>query len=102
MEKTQIICENEFCIYQLNGYCQLDTIEVGCLGTCDSCIVINISEAELNKKKLETISSVENTCPIIFFKSLVFIIFLCYYINASKNLEPYSFKESIVHKEVKS
>lgn len=60
MEKLEILCENEFCIYQLNGKCALDTIEVGMLGSCESCIVINISAEELYKKKLETIASVEN------------------------------------------
>ncbi len=60
MEKNEILCDNKFCIYQLDGECTLDTIEVGCLGNCESCIIINITPEELYKKKLETIASVEN------------------------------------------
>lgn len=51
MEKEEILCENEFCIYQENGKCILDVIELDISGMCQSCIYINISQEELNKKK---------------------------------------------------
>lgn len=55
MEKEEILCENEFCIYQENGKCILDVIELDISGMCQSCIYVNISQEELNKKKKELI-----------------------------------------------
>lgn len=51
MEKEEILCENEFCIYQENGKCILDVIELDISGMCQSCIYINISQEELDEKK---------------------------------------------------
>ena len=31
-------CENYFCVYQDNGKCILDEINIDIMGQCDSCI----------------------------------------------------------------
>ena len=47
-------CENSFCIYQTNGKCILDTVEINSFGMCTECIYPDIDEKTLNqaKKKL--------------------------------------------------
>lgn len=37
-----MICENEYCIYQKNRKCTLDTISVDEFGKCSECIIPNI------------------------------------------------------------
>lgn len=44
-------CENEFCIYQKQGNCILDNIQLDKQGCCLDCIYIDIEENELNKFK---------------------------------------------------
>ena len=43
----KINCANEFCIYQQNGFCILNEIELDICGMCASCIYINLSKNEL-------------------------------------------------------
>ena len=44
-------CENIFCIYELNGKCVLDNIELDIVGQCKECIYLSLSEKELKKLK---------------------------------------------------
>ncbi len=44
-------CENYFCVYQDNGKCILDEINIDIMGQCDSCIYIDIPKFELEKYK---------------------------------------------------
>jgi len=47
-------CENEFCIYQKQGACILESIQLDIQGNCVDCVYINVEENDLNnlKKKL--------------------------------------------------
>ena len=51
---TQLSCENEFCIYQKEGYCILESIQIDIQGNCSDCIYIKIEEDTLinSKEKL--------------------------------------------------
>ncbi len=47
----QLLCENEFCIYQRHGKCILDCIQLDTQGNCTDCIYINVTEDALNSLK---------------------------------------------------
>ena len=55
-------CENSFCIYQTNGICMLDSVEINSFGMCTECIYPDIDEKALNqaKKKLLKYYNQEN------------------------------------------
>lgn len=44
-------CENYFCIYEENGFCRLDSVELDIQGQCKECIYLNIDENTLKKFK---------------------------------------------------
>ena len=44
-------CENYFCIYQKNGECVFDSIEIDIQGSCKDCIYINVDEEKLQLYK---------------------------------------------------
>ena len=48
---AQLSCENEFCIYQEQGNCILESIQLDIQGNCLDCIYINIDEDTLNNLK---------------------------------------------------
>lgn len=50
----QLSCDNEFCIYQTQGSCILERIQLDVQGNCTNCIYITVEEEMLSelKKKL--------------------------------------------------
>lgn len=46
-------CYKEFCVYEKNGVCLLDEIEVDETGMCSCCICIDISKDLLSERKEE-------------------------------------------------
>lgn len=44
-------CENEFCIYQKQGTCILDSVQLNVQGNCVDCIYINVEKNLLNDLK---------------------------------------------------
>lgn len=44
-------CENLLCVYESNGECRLEQINVDRLGMCAECIYVSIDEALLEKEK---------------------------------------------------
>ena len=52
-------CENNFCIYQNNGRCILDKIDIDSLGMCAECIYPDIDEKTLNQAKLKLLKKYE-------------------------------------------
>lgn len=50
---TQLLCENEFCIYQKQGNCILKSVQLDIQGNCLECIYINVEEDTLNGLKNE-------------------------------------------------
>lgn len=53
-------CENIFCIYQKNGECILDEIEIDISGKCASCIFPNIDDDYLQKAKAKTLNRIDS------------------------------------------
>ena len=45
-------CENKFCIYQNEGKCMLNKVDIDSLGMCADCIYPDIDEKILNQSKL--------------------------------------------------
>ena len=50
---TRVSCENEFCIYQKQGNCLLESVQLDIQGNCMECIYINIDKEELERRKKE-------------------------------------------------
>ena len=48
---TGLSCENEFCIYQKQGNCILESVRLDIQGNCTDCIYINVEADTLNKLK---------------------------------------------------
>lgn len=46
-------CENNFCIYENNGLCILDNVELDFQGQCKECIYVDIEKEKLNYLKNE-------------------------------------------------
>ncbi len=46
-------CENKFCIYQNEGKCTLNKVDIDSLGMCADCIYPDIDEKILNQAKLK-------------------------------------------------
>lgn len=53
-------CENYFCVYQENGECRLDDIEIDILGNCDTCIYVDIPKTKFKKYKEKLRKELEN------------------------------------------
>ncbi len=47
----QLSCENKFCIYQKQGNCVLENVQLDIQGNCLDCIYINVEEDTLNNMK---------------------------------------------------
>lgn len=48
---TGLSCANEFCIYQKQGTCILENVQLDTQGNCVDCIYINVEENTLNNLK---------------------------------------------------
>ena len=48
---VQLSCENEFCIYQKQGNCILESVHLDIQGNCMDCIYVNIEDDDLNRLK---------------------------------------------------
>ena len=48
---TELSCENEFCIYQKQGLCILESVQLDIQGNCVNCIYIHIEKEILNNMK---------------------------------------------------
>lgn len=48
---AQLSCENEFCIYQKQGICILESVQLDIQGNCVDCIYINVEKDTLNSLK---------------------------------------------------
>lgn len=57
-------CENEFCIYQCDGYCTLNHISIDHSGRCADCIYPNIDRKQLVQLKRKLLKKYKNTDKI--------------------------------------
>ena len=56
-----INCQNYLCIYEHEGKCKLNNIELDVLGQCTECMYPNIDKTELNRLKLKTLLKLEES-----------------------------------------
>ena len=54
-----INCENCFCIYEENGKCILDKVELDIMGQCTECIYVNLDDSVLKKAKQKLLKKYE-------------------------------------------
>lgn len=52
---TQLSCENEFCIYQKQGTCVLEEVQLDIQGNCVDCIYINLEDEMLSNLKANSL-----------------------------------------------
>ena len=52
-------CENYFCIYEDNGKCILDKIELDVMGQCTECIYVNLESDVLKEAKQNLLKKYE-------------------------------------------
>ena len=52
-------CENCFCIYEVDGNCSLDSVELDIIGQCKSCIYITVDRQLLEESKIKTINKIQ-------------------------------------------
>ena len=57
---TKLSCENEFCIYQKDGNCVLNQIDLDITGTCVNCIYVDLSEETLSELKANQLKNIED------------------------------------------
>ena len=55
-----VTCNCDFCIYQNDGLCTLDNIEIGGDGACDTCLFFDIDDTEKNRLKESTLQKLED------------------------------------------
>ena len=54
-------CEYYYCIYNQDGLCPIDEIQINQLGMCDGCEIVTIPDEHLaayKKKRLDTIAEI--------------------------------------------
>ena len=56
----RLSCENEFCIYQKQGTCVLESVQLDIQGNCVDCIYINVEKDTLNKLKEALLKDLQN------------------------------------------
>lgn len=44
-------CNNNFCVYEEESTCLLNEISISEMGTCEDCMLINLSEERLKEEK---------------------------------------------------
>jgi hypothetical protein len=47
----KIICENRYCVYQKDGFCFFEIIEIDNRGNCETCVYIDIKDLEKIKEQ---------------------------------------------------
>ena len=57
---SELSCDNEFCIYQKQGTCILEKVELDIQGNCVDCICISLKEDDLNNLKEKLLNNLHN------------------------------------------
>lgn len=50
---TRVSCENEWCIYQKEGTCTLERVQLDIQGNCADCIYVHVEQKVLDDLKEE-------------------------------------------------
>lgn len=56
----QLSCENKFCIYQNQGNCMLESVQLDNQGSCIDCISIHIEEEALSNLKENLLKNLQD------------------------------------------
>ncbi len=54
-----MLCENRFCIYEKDGCCKLDFVELDIQGMCKDCIYPDLDVKTLENLKKQTLNTIE-------------------------------------------
>ena len=52
-------CENKFCIYWEDDYCTINEISLDILGTCTSCIYVDIDDKTLKEEREKALKRID-------------------------------------------
>lgn len=55
-----LTCDFNLCIYQKEGHCILDAIDINSCGICDNAIVVDLPERKLAVLKEKQLSEIDN------------------------------------------
>ncbi len=55
-------CEVDFCIYQKNGECIVNEIQINSRGMCDECIIVCIDNNYLVNAKRNQLEDIQSRC----------------------------------------
>lgn len=50
-------CENHFCVYQADGRCTLDEVQLDITGSCTECIYVELDEGMIRESKQKFLSA---------------------------------------------
>ena len=56
---TELSCQNEFCVYQKQGHCILNSVSLDIQGNCLDCVYVNVEEESLNDLKEKQLKKLE-------------------------------------------
>ena len=56
---NNLSCHNEFCIYQKQGNCILNSVSLDIQGNCLDCVYVNVEEESLNDLKEKQLKKLE-------------------------------------------
>ena len=54
-------CENRFCVYWSKDNCTLSEVHLDGLGSCEDCIVVEVPEELLEKKRTELLQKLDRS-----------------------------------------
>ena len=54
-------CENRFCVYWRKDNCTLNEVRLDGMGSCEDCIVVEVPEELLEKKRTELLQKLDRS-----------------------------------------
>ncbi len=58
---ARLSCENEFCVYQKQGDCVLESVQLDIQGNCVDCVYINIEKDTLKNLKEKLLRELQDS-----------------------------------------
>jgi len=55
-----LTCDFNLCVYQKEGICSLQAVDINCMGICDNATVIDLSEEDLNAYKKQFLNKIDS------------------------------------------
>lgn len=54
-------CENRFCVYWRKDNCTLNEVRLDGMGSCEDCIIVEVPEELLEKKRTELLQKLDRS-----------------------------------------